>query len=88
MTSRTQQAIGPDDSQSWEPCHEDCPSYGAWYCEGEGHDVIELQACDACERFDDDDDAAVHFVRQLQKGDPYAVQCARDMIEAVTDDRR
>lgn len=74
-------AVGPSRARvderefnDWNGCSEDCVGLGVF-----GVDRVpfwEVQRCDACERFVDDDEAAVHLVRSLELGYGWA----REMV--------
>lgn len=63
-------------------------------CEGNGYDVFsvdrepdtEIERCDACQRYANDDAAAVAFVRALEQGDPWALRCLRALVPALAND--
>ncbi|MCA9647861.1 MAG: hypothetical protein KC492_44525 [Myxococcales bacterium] len=63
--------------------------YAVFECDGEGHPPAELQSVDACgclERhtfapgIESDDLAAILFVHDLERGVPYAIDCALELM--------
>lgn len=63
----------------WKPCSPGCQGYDAFVVDRDPG--MELERCDDCARFVDDDTAAVQFVRDLEKGLPFAVKRARMLLD-------
>lgn len=63
----------------WDGCSEGCEGVGVfWVDRAPGWEV---QRCDSCERFADDDEAAVYLVRAAERGELWAREQLRQLIE-------
>lgn len=67
----------------WTPCADGCQGYGPFTVDRPP--FLELQRCDCCERFPDDDAAAAQFVRDLENGDAYALEIAQEFLDTAED---
>lgn len=65
----------------WEPCSTGCQGYDVFTVDRDPGK--ELERCDDCARFVDDDAAAVQFVRDLEQGLPFAVKRARMLLDTT-----
>lgn len=66
---------------SWERCCEECQGYGLFTVDRPP--FLELQRCDSCDRFKDDDEAAVQFTRDLEAGEPWAQDYAHELLDSA-----
>lgn len=49
-----------------EACSATCPGWGVFHTDALSHSERRIQRCDACERFEDDDEALAHAVSLLR----------------------
>lgn len=77
------QAKGRDRCGYGPDCPE-CRGYG--YFLSAGAVLLCLERSDCCGVFADDDAAAAAFVRDLEDGDPYARECARELLGYADDE--
>lgn len=64
-----------DTSDDRPPCNPDCEGYAVFNSD-------HIERCDECNRFADDDEAALHFLHSLYAEDNFAYKCLRILAEA------
>lgn len=71
-------------AKDWTPCDPNCDGWAVFECDGSEDPRTEIQRCDACDRFEDDDAAAAHvanLVGQLVGGELLYVHEDRGEVE-------
>lgn len=54
----------PTNKPEWDPCDPECVG---WFTSSTGGGICELQRCDACGRFESDDEAAFYAATEAQR---------------------
>ena len=70
-------------TDTWERCDPECQGYGAFTVDRDPGD--EIERCDECARFDDDDGARLQLVTDLEAGEPHAIAMVVQLLSGASE---